>query len=219
MIIQKVIKGITGAIGDVEAKRILSTGIMCKWWQRVNDLPENEVQPRLTEENLRWHQNRYNMPDPREGGQLFCETTPFISTTAGTVVPDAIYRRNILFASWWTALYFATECRKRDDGYLYYCYVFILGKKAVEHRSFSEELRELNVYTNYSPYHPEGEITAKIIIPSVQIERLEHWSFRKVLEDLRNGRQPEPLEPPTLNTRYARPEEISNIREFLKYTS
>jgi hypothetical protein len=215
VIIQKVIKGVTGAIGDMEALRILTTGIFCKWWQRVNNLPEDEIQPRLTEENLRWHQNRYDAPDPRDGGRPFCESTPFISTTAGSVIPDVLGRTNVAYLPWWTALYFATECLARDDGYLYYCYVFILGRKSISHRGFSEELRELNLYTNYSPFHPEGEITAKIIIPSIQIERVEHWSLKKILTDLSQGREPGPVNRPIRNPLYVRPEEISNIRGYL----
>jgi hypothetical protein len=80
---------------------------------------------------------------------------------------------------------------------------------------FAEELRELNVYNNYSPFHPEGEITAKIIIPANQIERMEHWSFDKALNDLRAGREPAPFTPPVRNPNYAPPEEISNIRDLL----
>ena len=39
----------------------------------------------------------------------------------------------------------------------------------------SEEVRELHIYTDYLQYHPEGEITAKIRIPSRCVERYEKY--------------------------------------------
>ena len=38
-------------------------------------------------------------------------------------------------------------------------------------------IRDLNVYHRWSPFQLEGEITAKIHIPSNQIERVEWWDL------------------------------------------
>lgn len=213
MIIQHVIKGI-GGIERSDAEKILMGGIICNWWRNVNPLPEPEIPQRLTDRNLFWHQNRYSDPDPLEGGRSFHEHTPFISTTAGTVERDPGMNRNILHPAWLVALEFATESWNRD-GYLFYCYVFILGKPTVHHRQFSEELRELNVYTSYSPYQPEGEITAKIIIPPTQIEKFSFYAIDTVRNELSAGRIPGPNDEVMNLTMYRPPEELSNIRDLL----
>ena len=136
--------------------------------------------------SIMWHQNKYDDPDPLRSNQPFSEETPFISTTAGTVVRDNFNRTNILEPAQLTALRFATN-GWQGSGMVVYCYVFILGKKAVGHEQFSEELRELNIYTGYSPYQPEGEITAKIQIPTTQIERIEVWIADDYLRKISDG--------------------------------
>lgn len=133
-----------------------------------------------------WHQNRYADPDPKEGGLPFYRRTPFISTTAGTVERHDLWRKNRVYLPRWQALRFATDGWRRD-GYLFYCYVLTIGKQAVAHEAFAEELRELNVYTGYSPYHPEGEITAKIRIPPTQIEYVEFWPIAQFRADIGQG--------------------------------
>jgi hypothetical protein len=212
MIIQKVIKGI-GGIEQNTVNHILRTGITCKWWQEVDPLPNGEVPQRLTEENLAWHQNRYDDPDPREGDRPFYLRTPFISTTAGTVERDTFFQTNILQPAWVEALRFATDGWSRD-GYLFYCYVFIIGKKSVGHRSFAEEIRELNIYTGFSPFQPEGEITAKIIIPPAQLEKAEYWPIDKLLDDLKRGQVPSPAETFS-NSLFLPPENYNNVRDLL----
>jgi hypothetical protein len=83
MIIQKVIKGINNISRD-EAKHTLQVGIICRWWQEVNQLPQNEVPQRLTERNLFWHQNFYQEFDPNENNQpfyliLLCQLSVYLS--------------------------------------------------------------------------------------------------------------------------------------------
>lgn len=214
MIIQKVIKGISGALSREEAEFNLIAGLRCRWWYEVDPLPDREIIHRLTKRNLTWHQNHYDKPDPLESNQAFYERTPFISTTAGSVDRDAIKQRNTIIPAWLEALYFATDSFQRDDGYLYYCYVFVLGKQAIGHRGFAEEIRELNVYTNFSPFQPEGEVTAKIIIPTTQIEKLEYWSLTKLVQQLVLGIRPQPIRREE-NPFYLKPEDYSNVRELL----
>ncbi|MBT9317085.1 hypothetical protein [Leptothoe spongobia] len=213
MIIQKVIKGI-GGISDVEAQNILDLGIQCNWWRRVGSLPAYEIPLRLTERNLFWHQNRYEDADPNRAGRPFQEGTPFISTTAGTIERDTAARSNLLTPAWLEALRFATD-HWRHDGYLFYCYVFVIGRQSIRHGFFAEELRELNIYTGFSPFQPEGEITAKIYIPSAQIERFEFWSIGDFMQDLENGIMPEAGRVVYNRNFYLPPENYQNIREVL----
>lgn len=214
MIIQRVIKGIAG-IDEHDARRTLTVGILCNWWHKVGTLPRNEIPLRLSERNLDWHQNHYSDSDPLEGGEVFSRHTPFISTTAGTVERRMFSLTNILNPAWREALYFATR-GMAEDGYLFYCYLFVIGRQAVSLEPFSEELRELNVYPGFSPYQPEGEITAKIIIPPAQIERAEFWSASAALQAVANGMLPAADPSRTLaNPLFVPPENYNNLRDFL----
>jgi hypothetical protein len=87
MIIQEVLKGISG-INEDDVNRIFAAGILCNWWRKVGQIPADEIPIRLTDRNLQWHQNRYEDPDPLESNEVFKKHTPFISTTAGSVVRD-----------------------------------------------------------------------------------------------------------------------------------
>jgi hypothetical protein len=212
MIIQKVIKGI-GGIDEDKVDHILRTGITCQWWQEVNPLPQHEIPLRLTERNLAWHQNRYDSPDPLEGDRPFYLRTPFISTTAGTVERDTFLQTNMLQPAWIEALRFASDVWSRD-GYLFYCHLFIIGKKSVGLQLFAEEIRELNIYTGFSPFQPEGEIAAKIIIPPAQIEKAEYWPMDKLLEDISLDQIPSPAKIIN-NPLFLPPEDYTNVRDVI----
>jgi hypothetical protein len=214
MIIQRVIKGICG-INAEEAQNILFLGIQCNWWRKVKTLPFNEVPRRLNDRNLDWHQNRYTELDPLENGEQFSLHTPFISTTAGTVERDSFNQTNVMNPAWKEALPFATDSLTAD-GYLFYCYLFIVGRRAVAHQAFAEELRELNVYPGFSPYQPEGEITAKIVIPPAQIEKAEYWSADDALQAVNDGVIPTPDPSRVLyNSLFMPPADYNNVRDFL----
>lgn len=214
MIIQRVIKGISG-IDEDQAQKILATGIVCNWWRKVNPLPWHEVPWRLTDRNLDWHQNRYTDPDPFENGEQFNLHTPFISTTAGTVERDSFNDTNVMNPAWKEALPFATDSLT-SDGYLFYCYLLIIGRRAVAHQAFAEELRELNVYPGFSPNQPEGEITAKILIPPAQIEKAEYWSADDALQAVDSGVLPA-ADPSRIlyNQLFVPPADYNNVRDFL----
>lgn len=215
MIIQKVIKGI-GGINRTQAEEILQQGILCNWLRGVTTaFPWKEVPLRLTERDLHWHQNEYDTPDPQRNNQPFHQETPFISTTAGTVERDIVIATNTLNAARDIALEFATDTWNRD-GWLFYCYVFILGKKAVQQRAFAEELRELNIYTGYSPWQPEGEITAKIVIPPVQIEKAEFFDLAQYNIQLQNNQIPKPTDTIPNDQIFVSPTDYHNIRELVE---
>jgi hypothetical protein len=213
---QKALKGIPG-LSNADVQHIVQEGgITCNWWLNLPNrtLPEHEIKGKLTDRNLEWHLNHYDDDDPTDGNKKFRLITPFISVTAGAIERDAFASRNIAFPPLLTALRFATD-NFRVMGWVFYCYVLTLGKKSVALRQFAEEVRELHIYTDYLPYHPEGELVAKINIPSVQIEKAELYDGPKVFDDLLAGRPLTPLQPVIINPDYQRPEEFSNIREVL----
>lgn len=70
----------------------------------------------------------------------------------------------------------------------------------------AEEVRELHTYTGWSDFQLEGEITAKLLVPSHQIERCEYWDVSlDAAAPLREA----------FNPRYQPPERVSNLREAL----
>jgi hypothetical protein len=214
VLIQQVIKGISG-IPDTTVDEIFKTGILCNWWRNQPNglLPQGEVPERLTDRNLDWHQNSYDQPDSLKGGQKFHVNTPYISTTAGTVSRDLSLNTNTLTPAWRIALYFATD-RWTTDGWLFYCHLFLIGKRAPALTSFSEELRELNIYTGFSLFQPEGEITAKIVIPAAQIERADFWTLSDVRNALKQTQLPAPSRSLS-NSNFVRPDNYNNLRTLL----
>jgi hypothetical protein len=214
LIIQHVLKGI-GDISETDAIAMLNRGIVSNWWRRVDPLPSAQIPKRLTAANLRWHQNRYADPDPDPAyaPYAFGEHTPFISVTAGTVERDAVNYRHLFYPAWEVALRFATDGWRRD-GFVFACYVFILGRKSVPHQAFAEELRELNIYTGFSLFQPEGEITAKISIPPVQIKKFDYYDISDVWQAFSTDRLPMPTKT-ILNPLYQPPADISNVRGYL----
>jgi hypothetical protein len=212
MIIQEVLKGINGlSASDVSV--IFAGGIQCNWWRKVSLLPANEIPLRLTERNLHWHQNRYEDPDPLEGNEEFSKHTPFISTTAGSIERDIFARTNTLRPAWWEALCFATDFWK-SNGWIFYCSALILGRKAIGHQAFSEEIRELHIYSDFSAFQPEGEVTAKIVIPPAQIQKAEQWKINDVLTAAANGVLPTPSNTVN-NPLFIDPTTYSNVRAAL----
>lgn len=113
----------------------------------------------------------------------------FISTTAGGLQRFSSTGLNICFPAFLTALQFATA-NFTTRGFVFYAY-----------------------YHQYLPYHREGEIIAKVVIPAPQIERAEEFDGTAALRDLRTGKMPSPVQ--TIhNGNYAAPDTYSNIREI-----
>lgn len=212
MIFQKILKGVSG-LSDQQAEDMLrQNGIICRWWERVGQITPPGIQDKLTEANLYWHLERYNDIHP-DTGRPFHEDTPYISTTAGSVQRDAANTRNILFPPLMTALAFATRWFSQS-GHIFYGYVYVLGKQSVPLMEFAEEVRELNIYTSWLKYHSEGEIVAKIIIPSSRLRRVERYDPQESLDSLRRGIRPAPAWCAD-NANFCPPEDYSNVRELL----
>jgi hypothetical protein len=45
-------------------------------------------------------------------------------------------------------------------------------KPAAELLGLAEEVRDLNLFANFFAYHRQGEVTAKLVVPRRQIERV-----------------------------------------------
>jgi hypothetical protein len=203
----------------VEAQDMtVMSGILCNWWRRKGTITPVEIMEELTEENVFHHLNNYDRPLPpghkwKALGDTYGDVTAFISCTAGSIQRDSYLQTNILFDPFVRALDFSTR-GFRTDGYIFYAYVTTLGKQSVALQGFAEEVRELHIYTEYLPFHHEGEITAKIGIPSVNIEKAEKYDGPGALLALRNNLVPAPIHIFN-NPNYKTPDNYSNIREIL----
>jgi hypothetical protein len=212
VIIQNVIKGIAG-LSEADVERIFDKGITSNWLRNQGSIDIADIPVRLTKRNLHWHQNNYDKIDPLFHNKTFSENTPFISTTAGSVERDAIWKKNSINRAKFEALKFATD-GWQSDGWLFYCYLFTLGKPSVELQQFAEELRELHIHTGYSSYQPEGEITAKIVIPPAQIRHAELWTMKDIKAAQNSGRLWQPRKSKVCDL-FQSPDRFHNIRGYL----
>jgi hypothetical protein len=208
MFFQKTLKGIAGLTRE-DADRALYEGILCNWWRTVHKISPHEIVVKLTEHNLDWHLNHYDDVDPATN-ERFSKNTPFISVTAGVVERAAFLQRNVVFNPLTTALRFATSDFSAT-GHVFSAYVFTLGRQSIDLCAFAEEVRELNIYKNFMPFHPEGEITAKIEIRGPQIEKWDEYDGPAARQAIRAGQIPTPTFT-RWNPIYATPEQYCNIR-------
>lgn len=208
MYFQHIVKGIP-KLGLEEVRRILSqTGLRCNWWRRVGSITGEQIKAKLNSDNLYLHLEHYQSMLPG-GDRPFCEDTPFISTTAGTAVEDAVAGRLYVHDAFWEAANFATE-RFESDGWIFYGYVYVLEKPSIELQEFAEEVRNFHLYTRFLRYRREGEITAKIEIPSVRLRCAEFYRGPNLGEQLMRGQRPEPVEV-LRNDAYCPPERYANV--------
>ncbi|HEX5406601.1 MAG TPA: hypothetical protein VFX16_30380 [Pseudonocardiaceae bacterium] len=175
MYLQTCIKGIHG-ITDDQAEDILKRqGLMCNWWRRVRRISSAEIAERLTDAELELHVNAYDEHHPHRQGPVHQET-PFLSLAAGTVERNTFLKTNLVHPAQRTALNFATDFgRLRGTCYLFHCWVVVGLTRAVPVRHLAEEVRDLNTYRRYSAFQLEGEVTAKIDVPSCQIQLFERY--------------------------------------------
>ena len=183
MIIQWCCKGIKD-LSEKEVHTILTdpTGLRCRYWFSFdpNPFPISEALGRLTEPDLNLHVNHYSHKDSKSG-KPYCETTPFISLSAGCVDRDTTVQTNRTYRALQTALDFATIAdfnrldAGRHPGWVLVCYVLVGVNRAVNIPSVAEEIRELNHNRAYSQWYLQGEITAKINVPSAQILCAVRW--------------------------------------------
>lgn len=174
MYVQMCVKGIAGgavpskhSITWDEARELLrsNAGIQSNWWRTKGSITPSEVASVLNETNLNKHLHDYD---------IYQNDTPFISLACGAVERDTVARTNFLYSAIDTALLFATGGWARP-GALFYCWVPTALNKAVELRAIAEPVRDLLAYRTWSPYQLEGELAAKVHIPSNQFDRVEWW--------------------------------------------
>jgi hypothetical protein len=218
MIFQRVLKGVPADVlqeGSEPSDRVVQMmldglGISSNWWLNAPNrrISPPEIAEKLTEEALHEHLVNYSSVQRK---------TPYISTTAGTVERDATAASNLYFPPTYTALRFATR-DFTQDGYVFYAYLFLLGRKSVEMEEFAEEVRDVNTYTRYYAWHPEGEIVAKVHIPARRIEKAEKYSHVGLKGKLDEGEVPEPEKVLVSPDVYCDPWRYANVRGFPEET-
>jgi hypothetical protein len=133
--------------------------------------------------------------------------------------------KNNKYPAWFTAALFATA-HGRAEGWVFHGYVSVLGRLSLPLLEFSEEARDLHQYDFYNPYHWEGEVVAKILVPPVRLrqafrvtpDRLWEWHDRMDSDKEAERASPLDLLTQLSNTvlpgdSYMAPEEYCNIRD------
>ncbi len=165
MVIQWCLKGIQErpSFGDTEAANVLTTGIQSIWLLNNPAVPIAlaipTVQGMLSLSALLTHVNNY---------AAVRTTSPYISLSAGVVVPDTPLGTR-KFPAWKSAVDFATA-RGKTEGYIYRVWTVVTPKPSPELMNVSDEIRNLNLFSSVWRYQHQGEITAKLVIPPVQVE-------------------------------------------------
>lgn len=209
MYVQTCIKGVNGINLAVANEILAGEGIVCNWWRNEGNIGPKDIDKRLTSADLDLHVNSYDEQHPDLPGKVSRET-PFISLTAGAVERSVFFKTNFVHPAHRTALLFASDFgRLRGECFLFYCWVVVGLRPAVEIKHLAEEVRELNTYRRYSAFQTEGEIVAKIEVPSRQIHRFERYK----ITDNKNGLVDLDYAGSTVNPRYVDPYSIVNIRE------
>lgn len=205
MMIQWCLKGLH-LDDDATARRIIDerSGIICNWWRDVGRIAPPAVREKLTPDNIEMHVNQFEDLDPATN-RPFCEVTPFISLTAGTVERDSVMKTNRARRALQTAIWFGSNFGRARYAYLYRCWLVVAPRHSIEVEGVAEEVRDLNVYRRWSPYQTEGEITAKIQVPGNQIKQCEKWEAAGVPH----------LVWTHINHSFIGPETLSNIREVI----
>lgn len=184
MIIQWCCKGLA-KLDKQDIERMLTdpTGLLCRnwlsFWQQRKSFPLAPAMRRLTEEDLDRHVNNFTGLVPGSS-RKFCEVTPFISLSAGCVDRNVTAKTNITHRALRTALEFATTdysnpTKPACAGWVVYCYVVVGANPAVRNPTVAEEIRELNHARAYSGWYWQGEVTAKLYVPSAQIQQAERY--------------------------------------------
>lgn len=169
MIVQWCCKGVA-KLDRGAATKILEDGIglRCRDWLELGDagFRLHVALDRLTEANLDRHVHDY---------ARFCRNTPFISLSAGCVDRNTTMAKNVTEPALRAALEFActdyTQARPAPcHGWVFVCYVLVGVNPAPPVPAVAEEIRELSHARPYSRWYPQGEVTAKIHVPSTQIQ-------------------------------------------------
>jgi len=195
MYLQWCLKGIPSScqFGEQEAKSTLATGIKSNFirQKKTQDLSNSIAQ--LSPQKLKGHVNDY---------ANHRKDTPYISLSAGCISPSPSGAGVTVNPAWLTAFDFATE-GATVEGYVYVCWTVVSLKPNAELLFIADETRDLNQFRDLWHYHNEGEITAKLIVPTQQI-----YAYFKINSDLT-------IDTWHMNQHFVAPESVNNIREFI----
>lgn len=188
---------------DIEAKALLYSGILSRAVQNnfgKTFVPAiHDAHDELSDTALNDHVNNF----PK-----VWKSTPYISLSAGNVLPNPVGRVSVLPA-WLTAAAFATNYG-RTSGYVYRCWCVVSPKAVPEIASVADEVRDLNIFRKYWIFHGEGEIAAKLIVPARQIERVH--KIDKNTRPLSFNNHPHPE---IFNPKFIAPDRLSNLVEAI----
>lgn len=205
MHIQWCLKGIPEypGFGDAEAEQLLSDGIASSALHSAASSPVmpgyGDAHAALSSQALYDHVNNY----PSVG-----QTTPYISLSAGVVLPAQVGGVTVLPA-WQTAAEFATQAGMQS-GYIYRCWCVVSPKSVPEIAGVAEEVRSLNLFRHFWIYQDEGEIAAKLLVSARQIE-----CVHKIGADLRPARFTPSGATRIDNPYFASPDRLSNLLDVI----
>ncbi|MXG92053.1 hypothetical protein [Nocardioides flavescens] len=185
---------------------LLERGLICEWWRNAKTITPTQVAAKLTDQALEDHLDNYSAVH---------STTPFISLTAGVRMRTARargYGTNRVVSAQRTALTYATR-NYTTDGHIFAGWVPVLPHSDVALQSFAEEVRDLNQYAPFRRFHGQGEVTAKIQVPTTQLAWLERWDLTARPPGSK-ARRARPVQQ-WLNPRFVAPDGHAAIREVL----
>lgn len=185
---------------------LLEYGLMCRWWNRVGKISPAEIADKLTSDALRRHLDEYDSVK---------DDTPFISLTAGVRMRATGARghgNNYLVGAQRTALLYATDSFK-TPGHIFAGWVPVLPHPNVSLQTFAEDVRDLTTYSRFRRFHRQGEVTAKVHVPTAQLAWVERWELGpgSLSPKGRRAHCADRWE----NPRFIRPEGHAAIREVL----
>lgn len=205
MHVQWCLKGIPEYQGfsDAEAVKLLSDGIASSALHAAAGSPVmpgyGDAHAALNKKALDDHVNHYATAGP---------TTPYISLSAGVVLPSPVGGITVLPA-WQTAAEFATHSGT-CSGYIFRCWCIVSPKSVPEIAGVAEEVRNLNVFRQFWIYQDEGEIAAKLLVPARQIE-----CVHKIDASLRPLSFSGSKKTRINNTGFVAPDRLSNLLEVI----
>lgn len=183
MLIQEVVRGVSG-ISEDEARIIMGeTGLLCAALRNRVVATVDVAERLLSADSLDRH--RHDNPN-------FARESPYVAVSAGTYLEgDHRSRHNRARFAFDTALDFAVLGPRRD-GWVFFGYVFLLGRATGRHAEFAEEVRDLHQHPAWSPYRSEGEIAVGVRIPPRRLRRAELYTYENVVASVRRREQPRP---------------------------
>lgn len=208
MLLQHVVRGV-GGIARKQAETVMHTsGLLCSAIRNGHAADVESAERLLSPENL----DRHRHDHPR-----FADESPYISTSAGTYAEgNRLTRATRSFYAFDTALEFAV-LGPRTHGWIFYGYVFLLGRASGQHAEFAEEVRDLHQHPAWSRYRSEGEIAVAVRIPPRRLRRAELYTLQSVVDAIGRGTRPSPDDVIDNETDgiYQAPELLTSAREVI----